>query len=263
MERADSTDAGFHNALAGVDGSPGGRGAVALASELIVPGGRLTLAHVHAHALSPGADLSFNALGREESQRLLERERDATGATASLVSVASISAGRGLHELAEEQGCDLLAVGSSSAGAVGHVLLGDHTRSALNGAPCAVAVSPHGYEKPGGHFRVIGVGYNGSPESEAALVLARGLAARTGAVVRALSADSGESRTVEGAELRTVDGDAAEELAAFSEGLDLLVVGSRGYGPVRRLMLGSTSLHLARTARCPLLVLPRGAHGTS
>jgi hypothetical protein len=36
-----------------------------------------------------------------------------------------------------------------------------------------------------------------------------------------------------------------------------LVVGSRGYGPVGRLIHGSTSQQLARTARCPLLVLAR------
>jgi nucleotide-binding universal stress UspA family protein len=35
------------------------------------------------------------------------------------------------------------------------------------------------------------------------------------------------------------------------------VVGSRGYGPVKRLVLGSTSAYLQRHARCPLLVLPR------
>ena len=37
----------------------------------------------------------------------------------------------------------------------------------------------------------------------------------------------------------------------------LLVVGSRSYGPLGRLMHGSTSQQLARTCRCALLVLPR------
>jgi Universal stress protein family len=45
----------------------------------------------------------------------------------------------------------------------------------------------------------------------------------------------------------------------YSASLDLLVVGSRAYGPIGRLMHGSTSRQLARTARCPLLVLTRGA----
>jgi nucleotide-binding universal stress UspA family protein len=48
-----------------------------------------------------------------------------------------------------------------------------------------------------------------------------------------------------------------EELATFGDVLDLLVVGSRSYGPLRRLVLGSTSNYLQRRARCPLLVLPR------
>jgi hypothetical protein len=37
------------------------------------------------------------------------------------------------------------------------------------------------------------------------------------------------------------------------------VVGSRGWGPVRRILLGSTSARLMREAHCPVLVLPRGA----
>ena len=50
-----------------------------------------------------------------------------------------------------------------------------------------------------------------------------------------------------------------EELAAFGDDVDILVVGSRSYGPVRRMMLGSTSDYLERHARCSLVVLPRAA----
>jgi hypothetical protein len=39
--------------------------------------------------------------------------------------------------------------------------------------------------------------------------------------------------------------------------VDLLVVGSRGYGPAGRLFHGSVSNYLVRHAACPLLVLPR------
>ena len=38
----------------------------------------------------------------------------------------------------------------------------------------------------------------------------------------------------------------------------MLVVGSRGWGPVRRLLLGSTSERLVREAVGPVLVVPRG-----
>ena len=37
------------------------------------------------------------------------------------------------------------------------------------------------------------------------------------------------------------------------------MTGSRGYGPLRRLVLGSTSARLVREAPCPVLVLARGA----
>jgi nucleotide-binding universal stress UspA family protein len=62
---------------------------------------------------------------------------------------------------------------------------------------------------------------------------------------------------VQGVEGDVGYGQRGEELARFSEGLDLLLVGSRGYGPVGRLLNGSTSNYLSRHARCPLLVLPR------
>ena len=54
-------------------------------------------------------------------------------------------------------------------------------------------------------------------------------------------------------------GDAAEILIELSEQLDLLVCGSRGYGPLRAVVLGSVSRRVAGEARCPVIVLPRGA----
>ena len=43
-----------------------------------------------------------------------------------------------------------------------------------------------------------------------------------------------------------------------SDEADLLVVGSRGYGPFRRVLLGSVSAKLAESSPCPFLVCPRG-----
>jgi len=48
----------------------------------------------------------------------------------------------------------------------------------------------------------------------------------------------------------------------YSASLNLLVVGSLGYGPIGRLIHGSTSQELVRMARCPLPVLPRVAAAT-
>ncbi len=64
-----------------------------------------------------------------------------------------------------------------------------------------------------------------------------------------------------GVDGRAVYGLPGEELAAFSDEVDILVVGSRGYGPIRRLVLGSTSDFLQRHARCSLIVLPRPVGG--
>ena len=40
--------------------------------------------------------------------------------------------------------------------------------------------------------------------------------------------------------------------------LDLLMAGSRGYGPLGAVLLGSTTHDLARLAYCPILITPRG-----
>jgi nucleotide-binding universal stress UspA family protein len=60
---------------------------------------------------------------------------------------------------------------------------------------------------------------------------------------------------------RVIDGDAALEPAEASAELYLLALGSRGYGFVRSVLLGSVSRALVRIAACPVVVLPQGAHG--
>jgi nucleotide-binding universal stress UspA family protein len=273
----------FDNVFVGVDGSHTGREAVALASGLAGPGARLTLAHVEV-GFYAGTN-TFYPSGRDDSERLLKAERAATGVAADLISVAASSVGRGLHALAEEHEADLLVLGSCRYGVVGRILVGDDTRDALNGAPCAVAIAPHGYAARPGGFATIGVGYDFSAESHAAMTQARELAARNRAQLKALRVVSqpvgtymsplptdwgdvlerdrkdAEARikSIEGVDGTAVYGVAGEELAVFGDRVDLLVVGSRSYGPVRRLILGSTSSRLARHARCPLLVLPRTA----
>ncbi len=275
----------FENVIVGVDGRPNGRDAIALAMRLLADGGKLTLANIHGGATNPVHASTPGRLTEEKeaSHALLERERAEAEVQAELISYAASGPGRGLHGLAEEQHADLLVVGSCSRGPVGRVLLGDDTRGSLNGASCAVAVATRGYAEHPVPIAAIGVGYDGSPESEMALSRARKVAERYHAVVRALEvvsipnyaftgfgapalgdgiekmlAEANERMAaIEGVEGRAVYGLAGEELAAFGDEVQLLLVGSRGYGPVKRLIVGSTSDYLQRHARCSLLVLPR------
>ena len=61
-------------------------------------------------------------------------------------------------------------------------------------------------------------------------------------------------------EKRLIQGEPAQVLAQEEEhDVDLLVLGSRGYGPVRRVLLGGVSTALVRSARCPVMVVPRSA----
>jgi nucleotide-binding universal stress UspA family protein len=58
---------------------------------------------------------------------------------------------------------------------------------------------------------------------------------------------------------RLLSGDPARELARASGDFGLLVAGSRSFGPVRRVVLGSATRRLLGEAACPVLVMPRGA----
>lgn len=277
----------FANVLVGVDGSPTGRAAITLAAELAGARSRVTLAHVYGDTPIPGRhpEPELQASLREQAQALLEDERAGARVEADLIPVCSTSVGRGLHVLAQERAADLLVVGSHTGGLAGRVLVGDDTRGSLNGATCAIAIAPGGYVARTGGFLRIGVGYDFSAESHAALEIARALAADTGAKLSALhvvslptwgyvgpmagnwgailEARRSSSREriaeLEDVEATAVYGLPSEELAAYGDRVDLLVVGSRSYGPLRRLMLGSTSNALARHARCALLILPRAA----
>jgi nucleotide-binding universal stress UspA family protein len=60
------------------------------------------------------------------------------------------------------------------------------------------------------------------------------------------------------ASFRVVVGDPTRVLAEASEELDLLVCGSRGYGPLHSVLVGGLSGRLIRCAACPVLVTPRG-----
>lgn len=272
----------FREVIVGVDGRPNSRDAVELAGQLLARDGRMTLVNVHHDLHFAGHKLA--SAERERSIELLMRESTAPEFGADLVGIAASSVGAGLHRVAEERQADLLVVGSCSRGPLGRLLLGDDRRASVDGAPCAVAVAPSRYGSHLAPLARIGVAYDGSPESVHALELAREIAAEHHSAISALTVVSiptysygtvaaidwnevVELQMVEAREElaklgevdgRVVRGIPAEELARWSSGVDLLVVGSRGYGPVRRVVFGSISERLARLTSCPLIVVRRG-----
>ncbi len=276
----------FGKVLVGVDGQFGGRDAIALAQQLMAQDGQLVLAHVcpvRGDPLHRDHD-DDEAPEYVHARDLLAAAREEAGVRAELRWSARTAPGRGLHELAESLGSDLLVVGSSVRGLLGRVLVGDDTRAALDGAPCAVAVAPVGYAKHANAIRRVGVGYDGCSDSVRALDVARALAHELDASLAALEVvaypacvfrapDAGDNASVRELisdardrvasigddEAHSAYGHAAEELARWGETVDLLVVGSRGYGPAGRLVHGSTSRALVQAARCPVLVLTHSA----
>jgi nucleotide-binding universal stress UspA family protein len=169
----------FDNVVVGVDGRSGGRDAVALAMQLAAGDARITLAHVCGGTVMGGrASALAVPLEREASEQLLARAAADAGVHAGTEVVYECSVGRGLHELADQVCADLLVVGSTRHALLGRVLMGDDARAAFNGAPCAIAIAPRGYTETQHDLRKLGVGYDGSAESEHALTVALELASR-------------------------------------------------------------------------------------
>jgi nucleotide-binding universal stress UspA family protein len=222
-------------------------------------------------------------------------ELHAEGIEIECRELAGTSAARALHEAAEEGDAGLLVVGSTRRGALGRVLPGSTAERLMHGAPCPIAVVPHGWQAGGG-LHTIGVAFVDTEEGREALREAHALARRAEATLRVLTATrvhayaeteprmgaqrgkdfdevEGEHRVrAEEAARAAVDeldgdvpvqvdaflGDPADTLIRLSESLDLLVCGSRGYGPVRAVLLGGVSRRVAAESACPVIVLPRG-----
>jgi nucleotide-binding universal stress UspA family protein len=70
--------------------------------------------------------------------------------------------------------------------------------------------------------------------------------------------DMGAARADVRVETVVGEGQAAHVLLDEARGADLLVVGSRGLGGFRGLLLGSVSQQCAQHAPCPLVIVPAG-----
>jgi nucleotide-binding universal stress UspA family protein len=279
--------------LVGYDGSDGGRDALQLARLLAeASGAGLLAATVLAYGPLP---IPYELLEEEEGERarpLLEEAKEKLGGLA--VETRAFGGGTPagvITDLAEREGVDTIVVGSPHRGPIGRTLIGSVADSLLHGAPCEVIVAPRGYaSEERGPFRTIAVAYDDTPEAKAALARAEAIALACPATIVVLTVsappavvpgavgyapanppDAGAivtktvnavderlaatGRALAGAPGRTII-EACEE-----GGADLLVAGSRGYGPVLRALLGSVSTQLVHNAPCPVLVVPRPEDG--
>lgn len=228
----------------------------------------------------------------------VETHLSAPGLSFECVKLESTSAPRALHEEAERDGAAMLVVGSSRRSGSGRVLAGRTAARLLHGAPCPVDVVPRDWSaRPAlSTIGVAYVDSQEAREAvRAAWALARRLGARLraftvvsetvamhleteprvreGQVGKDLIDVQGEhrlralrqlQRLVEElgsgvpVEADALVGDPADALVDLSRSLDLLVLGSRGYGPLRAVLLGSVSQRVTAESHCPVSVLPRG-----
>jgi nucleotide-binding universal stress UspA family protein len=261
--------------LVGIDGSTRGDDALAFATVLAraLHTGLLLL-----HAYGPDGD-------HEHGRALLaERQERAVDVPAEVVAYADPLPARALERVAAARRAAIVVVGPSHRAGLGLVFPGGTGQQLLAEATRAVAVVPHGWRPTeGGRLHRVGVGYDGTAESRIAVHSAVALTRALGGSLDVMRAFwSAKPRELAGvaeleaqaqaglgglvrdlpedidAHARVLFNDPGRALVARSHDLDILVLGSRGKGPVAAIWAGSVSSHVIREAACPVVVVPRG-----
>ena len=252
--------------VAGIDGSPGSRAAMRVAAELAEAlGNRLVLVHaVHDPPTFPYGDARVRELERgravRDGERLLE---SAAGDVDALTKVVLGDPATRLDEAAYAHDAELIVVGARGHSGLAAALVGSVSQRLASGATCPVLIVPPDADKrfttEANWDGTIVSGYDGSEESRQALRVARRLGDRLDLEVVPVFVGAIDGRhdappVPVGIEM----GDPVHELRerANREHARLLVVGSRGRGPIRQAFLGSVSAALAASAPCPVLVVP-------
>ena len=236
--------------------------------------------------------------GHEENERgedalvLAKRVVERDGGELNVVHVEKGSPAETFQALAEKGEADLVVLGSTHHAAIGSVAPGSVAERLLHGARCRLLIAPRGYgekDHSQDRLRVVAIGYDGMAESHAALEEAATLARKFGGSMKVIgvstpvppmaSAAAAQTDAEAGPDFQTRLYDAVaalpSELRALpvldhgdpvrklleeaAVGVDLLVLGSRGFGPVMRLLIGSVSSRVIRAAPCPVMVVPRPA----
>jgi nucleotide-binding universal stress UspA family protein len=261
-------------ALAGISGAP-----------LIVAGSFLH--DPLSNAVSSGLiDSDLRENGARELERLVG------DGDAEIVISGGRSASHALHDIALERDAGLIVVGSSRRGTFGRVAPGTTAERLLHGSACPVAVAPSGLPEDW-TVRKVGVGFIEMGEGRTALAAAASFARAAGASLEAVTAvaplEWSRSAVVEPYQERAgreaakdaakqalqhaldalgmtpaphgevVVGEPVDVLVDLSGRVDLVVCGSRGYGPIQSVLLGGVSHGLLRDSHTPVIVVPRGA----
>jgi nucleotide-binding universal stress UspA family protein len=280
----------------GVSARPEGRDAAVLGAALarVTSADLLLVAVIADPIVLPPVGVSWREVGKQ-AQSGLSDLRDAVMPSARLAVRTDLSVPRALRRVVAREHRDLLVVGSSHKADEGSVRIGKRVRQLIGYASCALAIAPRGlHHKAKVPLERIGVGFDGRAESESALRTAASISVAAGAELRvcgvvddrAKSAQWSRGRAaptvtelddlVRGeldslrdratAAARSLDpgtqveirrGRPANALLDLCADVDLLVIGSRRWGPVARLLLGSTGESLAYHATCPILITPR------
>jgi nucleotide-binding universal stress UspA family protein len=245
--------------------------------------------------ISPGrVDAEWVADRRAEAERLLEEARRLTAtARAEFRAVGSGSASHGLHDVAEELAASVIVLGSLQHQQP-RLLAASTGDRVIAGAPCPVAIPPGGWrDRPAEELGRIGVAFVPTPDGREALRVAAIFARRFGAHLHAVTVVAREAEVMSyriGADVEQiyvsaaeeefqrgieaaiaevapdvnasgevlVGGDTVETLAGLRDTFDALFMGSRGYGPIGRVLLGGVSARLMRRLDVPAVVVPRG-----
>jgi nucleotide-binding universal stress UspA family protein len=288
----------FRTIVVGCGGTERSLDALALALQLRHPEGRLLLAAVHPR-YGPLTDLrgdhGYAGFMAERSAGILAaaEKRVPYGVPVERHVIADDSVAGALDGLAQAAEADLIVLGSTRRKALGRHTGRCTAQRLLHGAPCAVAsAAAKQRERSGGHPRLL-VPYDGSPEADAAVSAAYAIALGTsGSVVLLwvvepivyidayvpgpgdidaekqlsthaddqLEAAASKAPASVPVERRILRGMATPTiLDEARSGFDLVVAGSRGYGPVHRVLGGSVSAPLLADGHTAVVVTPRGA----
>jgi len=283
--------------IVGIDDPERSKDAVVLAGRLARATGaelEAVCAYPYDDTVGRASNTGYRALLREDAEARIAAACEGIPDLPPVLprTVADTSPARAIQDRAAHDSGSLIVIAASHRGGVGRVLAGTTAERLLHGAPCPVAVAPDGYHD-GSHepIETIGVAYDDSTEAKAALAGAVAMARALHARLRvfsvldtiwlgtpALMAGPGYIRVPEDvriarrshlakvvaelpddieAEAVVLEGDPEHELADQTGSVDVMITGSRGYGPHRAVLLGTVSGRLVRDAKCPVVVLPR------